>query len=716
MLLLKPTPLAKEEDYVQHGEHEGGKPAWKATTAEWMDAGLSQFWQSFNRDTWTPALARAGVVRLAKDGDEIIDNPQLSVDEIKERYGDLIPKPFPMGRLQAEAIATFQAEYQDQQEAIDRLPDGAGKSIGQFAVGLLPQLVAPENYFFPFMAAKALKTATGIAKSAPLLSNLASPTLNIIEKVATKGAILAETGTLAQKMGVGAASGALGNLAVEPALYLANQETQTDYTLYDSLASVALGGVIGGAMPALGSVFRKVSPRTTSKINQAIAKAIDEGQNPDPAMLENILRQDRLFALHKLVYGEEPSIEQMAKMEENELQILLDFFDPEKIKQETGLDFNRKLVMYEIELGRPLTLDEVQQMKTNNFNEVLQKRRADLERKKFLLERDEELRVGKWLEANLRGEEVSKVLEELSPERAKQTFLDLDASFQNYLNTPRRDRFKITGRSDATPSVPLTSTQLKRFRNWYSRLVDRVNGFYGEGTVAKIDLSDDKTAMMFFDFVSSDKTMTPLQSLNGALNLVDAKNSRPSAWTSEREKDVKRLIDLYKVAQPNPSQRRAIASLEQKLNQTKELSRREQSNLRKELEREFNQEELTKMALYREHIDEEINRRINTDVEAEIALREQLLKAELDELQGRRAIMQQTARPPEIEVPKLTSELDINKYIAKQVEDFEMSGMKVDDLDVDERKLIAGLEDEASKMGKVLDDFNACVIGKLKGK
>lgn len=51
---------------------------------------------------------------------------------------------------------------------------------------------------------------------------------------------------------VGALEGSVGQALVEPIVYSAKQQEQADYTLYDSLANIAFGGVFGGGLHAVG--------------------------------------------------------------------------------------------------------------------------------------------------------------------------------------------------------------------------------------------------------------------------------------------------------------------------------------------------------------------------------------------------------------------------------------------------------------------------------
>ena len=74
---------------------------------------------------------------------------------------------------------------------------------------------------------------------------------------ATYGRLLAQAGRSALaragvRAGVGAAEGTVGQALVEPIVYGAHQAEQADYTLYDSLANIAFGGVFGGGLHSVG--------------------------------------------------------------------------------------------------------------------------------------------------------------------------------------------------------------------------------------------------------------------------------------------------------------------------------------------------------------------------------------------------------------------------------------------------------------------------------
>lgn len=76
------------------------------------------------------------------------------------------------------------------------------------------------------------------------------------------GAMLAKAGgalgRAGVRAGVGAVEGAVGAAVVEPLIYAAKSQEQADYALADSMLNIALGGVFGGGLHAVGGAISDI--------------------------------------------------------------------------------------------------------------------------------------------------------------------------------------------------------------------------------------------------------------------------------------------------------------------------------------------------------------------------------------------------------------------------------------------------------------------------
>ncbi|HBM7739289.1 TPA: hypothetical protein LZ417_005308, partial [Escherichia coli] len=102
----------------------------------------------------------------------------------------------------------------------------------QIAASLGASLLDPLNI------ASAFVPVVGEARYANLLARAASP-----------------LGRAGVRAGVGALEGAVGAAIIEPLPLLAAAQDQTDYGLSDSLANIALGGLLGGGLHTVGGAI-----------------------------------------------------------------------------------------------------------------------------------------------------------------------------------------------------------------------------------------------------------------------------------------------------------------------------------------------------------------------------------------------------------------------------------------------------------------------------
>lgn len=148
---------------------------------------------------------------------------------------------------------------------------GGGNMPTQITASLAASLLDPLNI------ASAFVPVIGEARYARLLAGAATP-----------------MGRAAVRGGVGAVEGSVGAAIVEPLPLLAAQADQTEYGLSDSLANIALGGVLGGGLHSIGGAVsdalrRRLAVETTpvdTALNAgAPARSGDSGRGMDLARL-----------------------------------------------------------------------------------------------------------------------------------------------------------------------------------------------------------------------------------------------------------------------------------------------------------------------------------------------------------------------------------------------------------------------------------------------
>lgn len=144
---------------------------------------------------------------------------------------------------------------------------GGGSMPTQIAASLAASLLDPLN------VASAFVPVFGEARYARLLAGAATP----LGRAAVRG-------------GVGALEGSVGAALLEPLPLLAAQQDQTEYGLSDSLANIALGGVLGGGLHSVGGAVSdalrrrlaaEAAPVETSLNSGAVTRPADTGRSID---------------------------------------------------------------------------------------------------------------------------------------------------------------------------------------------------------------------------------------------------------------------------------------------------------------------------------------------------------------------------------------------------------------------------------------------------
>ncbi|WP_207877429.1 hypothetical protein [Pseudomonas sp. 32_A] len=142
--------------------------------------------------------------------------------------------------------------------------------------GSLPTKIAGSlaaSLLDPLNIASAFVPVVGEARYARLLAGATTP----LGRAAVRG-------------GVGALEGSVGAAILEPLPLLAAQQDQTEYGLSDSLANIALGGLLGGGLHSVGGAVSdalrrrlatEAAPVETSVNAGAAARPVDSGRNID---------------------------------------------------------------------------------------------------------------------------------------------------------------------------------------------------------------------------------------------------------------------------------------------------------------------------------------------------------------------------------------------------------------------------------------------------
>ncbi|MFA7945186.1 hypothetical protein ACEK06_22460 [Pseudomonas brenneri] len=126
-------------------------------------------------------------------------------------------------------------------------------------------------------------TQLGASVAASLLDplNIASafvPVVGEARYAAMLGRAASPLGRAGVRAGVGAVEGAVGAAIIEPLPLLAAQQDQTEYGLSDSLANIAMGGVLGGGLHTVGGAVsdalrRRIATESTPQVESVLNAA-----------------------------------------------------------------------------------------------------------------------------------------------------------------------------------------------------------------------------------------------------------------------------------------------------------------------------------------------------------------------------------------------------------------------------------------------------------
>ena len=197
------------------------------------------------------------------------ETPMIGAEQARSQVADAgLDIKIPDQGSRQGALDILMQRHQEQlarQQIMARANGGSlpTKIAGSLAASLLD----------PLNIASAFVPVIGEARYARLLAGAASP----LERAAVRG-------------GVGALEGSVGAAILEPLPLLAAQQDQTEYGLSDSLANIALGGLLGGGLHSVGGAVsdalrRRLATETpaveTSLNSGAAARPVDAGRNLD---------------------------------------------------------------------------------------------------------------------------------------------------------------------------------------------------------------------------------------------------------------------------------------------------------------------------------------------------------------------------------------------------------------------------------------------------
>lgn len=167
-------------------------------------------------------------------------------------------------------------------EVLAKAPGGIAGGSVRLAAGLGASLLDPLNI------ASAFVPVVGEARYAQLLGR----------------APLGIVGRTAVRAGVGAAEGTAGTAALEPIVAQSKYADQADYTMGDSLANIAFGGVFGAGLHSIGGGIGELWRYTHGSAGEVAA-------NVDPATRASALKT----AIAQAVQGERVDVDALVRLD-----------------------------------------------------------------------------------------------------------------------------------------------------------------------------------------------------------------------------------------------------------------------------------------------------------------------------------------------------------------------------------------------------------------
>lgn len=228
-------------------------------------------------------------LRLTGDTESILvpprnepDTPLLDVTTARDKVAGMgLEIKIPEQGIRQGALDILIDRHREQAARQQVMARANGGSFGtQLAAGIAASLLDPLNIASVFVP------VVGEARYAAMLGRAASP-----------------LGRAGVRAGVGAVEGAVGAAIIEPLPLLAAGLDQTEYGLSDSLANIAMGGLLGGGLHSVGGAVsdalrRRVATETPPQV-ESVLNSTDR-QAPQPmrsADFERMFDQDPETAL-----------------------------------------------------------------------------------------------------------------------------------------------------------------------------------------------------------------------------------------------------------------------------------------------------------------------------------------------------------------------------------------------------------------------------------
>lgn len=229
-------------------------------------------------------------LRLTGDTESILvpprnepDTPLIDAKAARDRVAGMgLEIKIPEQGIREGALDILVERHREQAARQQVMARAGGGSMGtQLAAGVAASLLDPLNI------ASAFVPVVGEARYAAMLGRAASP-----------------LGRAGVRVGVGAVEGAVGAAIIEPLPLLAASMDQTEYGLSDSLANIALGGVLGGGLHSVGGAVSDAlrrrmateTPAVETSLN-ASARQVPEAQSLRAADFDRLFDQDPDVAL-----------------------------------------------------------------------------------------------------------------------------------------------------------------------------------------------------------------------------------------------------------------------------------------------------------------------------------------------------------------------------------------------------------------------------------
>jgi hypothetical protein len=228
-------------------------------------------------------------LRLTGDTESILvpprnepDTPLLDVTTARDKVAGMgLEIKIPEQGIRQGALDILIDRHREQAARQQVMARANGGSFGtQLAAGIAASLLDPLNIASVFVP------VVGEARYAAMLGRAASP-----------------LGRAGVRAGVGVVEGAVGAAIIEPLPLLAAGLDQTEYGLSDSLANIAMGGLLGGGLHSVGGAVsdalrRRVATETPPQV-ESVLNSTDR-QAPQPmrsADFERMFDQDPETAL-----------------------------------------------------------------------------------------------------------------------------------------------------------------------------------------------------------------------------------------------------------------------------------------------------------------------------------------------------------------------------------------------------------------------------------